>query len=159
MSSETSTEPFPYNTPPWRRSYRAVSPDGVVVATIDEAFEHSMSNPTVGTLRTSNGLELSKCNPSFLWSDDSRFLAVPRWCWRFGFFRCQRLALVDVLARTVYESPFTHWLMLPKTFEHGRLEVLVSDRRGISWPWQDQPLVLNVPPVPPSFAKLKGGPS
>jgi hypothetical protein len=116
-----------------------------------------MGNPTVGTLRTSDGLELPGCSPAFLWSDDSRFLAVPRWCRRFGLFRRQRLAIVDVAARAVYASPFTHWLLLPRAFERGRLEVLVSDRRGISWPWRDRPLVLNVPPVPPSFAELTGG--
>jgi hypothetical protein len=157
MSTETSAEPYPYNTPPWRRSHTAVSPDGAVVAAIDEAVEHSMSNPTVGTLRTSDGLELPQCNPAFVWSDDSRFLAVPRWCRRFGLFRRQRLVLVDVAARAVYVSPSTHWLLLPRTFERGRLEVLVSDRRGISWPWRDRPLVLDVPPMPPAFARVAGG--
>jgi hypothetical protein len=157
MSTQTSAEPYPYNTPPWRPSHTAVSPNGAVVAAIDEAFEHSMSNPTVGTLRTSDGLELPQCNPAFVWSDDSRFLAVPRWCRRFVLFRRQRLVLVDVAARAVYVAPFTHWLLLPRSFEGGRLEVLVSDRRGISWPWRHRPLVLKVPPIPPAFTKVAGG--
>jgi hypothetical protein len=125
-----------------------------VVASIDEAFEHSMSNPTVGTLRTSGGLELTKCNPAFIWSDDSRYLAVPRWCRRFGLFLRERLAIVDVAARVVYESRFTHWLLLPTGFEGGRLEVLVSDRRGISWPWRSAPLVLAVPADLAAFTRL-----
>jgi hypothetical protein len=156
MSGPTTTEAFPYNTPPWRSSHTAVSPDGVVVAAIEQAFEHSMSNPTVGTLRTSDGLELLKCNPAFIWSDDSRFLAVPQWRRRFGLFRRQRLAIVDVVARIVYVSRFTHWLMLPTTFEGGRLEVLVSDRRGISWPWRERPLILMVPVDLSTFNKLDG---
>lgn len=156
MSTETSTEPDPSDRPPWRQRHRAVSPDGAVVAAVDEALEHSMGNPTVGTLRNSDGLELPGCGPAFLWSDDSRFLAVPRWCRRFGLFRRQRLAIVDVAARAVYVSPFTHWLLLPQTFARGRLEVLVSSRLGVGWPWRDRPLVLDVPPVPPSFTELTG---
>jgi len=156
MSDLNPIEPYPYNTPPWRRSHTEMSPDGTVVATIDKAFEHSMSNPTVGTLRTSDGLELLNCNPAFIWSDDSRFLAVPRWHRRFGLFLRQRLAIVDVASRAVYVAPFTHWLLLPKAFEGGRLEVLVSNRRGISWPWRDPPLILMVPTVLSTFTKLKG---
>jgi hypothetical protein len=156
MSTQVPVETYPYDTPPWRSSHKEISPDGAVVAAIDQAFEHSMSNPTVGSLRTSDGLELTSCNPAFIWSDDSRFLAVPRWCRRFGLFRRQRLAIVDVVARVAYVSPFTYWLLLPKTFERGRLEVLVSDSRGISWPWKEQPLILMVPTVLSTFSELKG---
>jgi hypothetical protein len=156
MGIQTEVEQFPYNTPPWRSSHTAVSPNGGVVAAIEQALEHSMSNPTVGTLRTSDGLELPSCNPSFIWSDDSQYLAVPQWHRRFGLFRRQRLAIADVVARVVYVSRFTHWLMLPTMFERGRLEVLVSDRRGISWPFRDQPLILTVPAALATFAKLDG---
>ena len=156
MSTSDSIEPYPYNTPPWRHSHTATSPDGAIVAAIEKALEHSMSNPTVGTLRTSDGLELTRCSPAFIWSDDSQFLAVPRWCRRFGFFLRQRLVIVDRASRAVYASPFTHWLLLPQTFERGRLEVLVSDRRGISWPWRDRPLALEVPPGLSEFTRLKG---
>src|SRR5262245_1041468 len=126
MSDQTATETFPYNTPPWRSSHKAVSPNGKVVAEIKQAYEHSMSNPTVGTLQLSDGLELPRCNPSFIWSDDSRYLAVPQWRRRFGLFLRQRLAIVDVVDRAVYVSRFTYWLILPTTFENGRLAVLVS---------------------------------
>jgi hypothetical protein len=155
MNSQATAESYPYNTPPWRSSHKEISPDGAVVAAIDQAFEHSMSNPTVGTLRTSDGLELTSCNPAFIWSDDSRFLAVPRWCRRFGLFRRQRLVIVDVVARAVYVSPFTYWLLLPKAFEGARLEVQVSGRRGISW-WKEQPLILILPAVLSTFNELKG---
>jgi hypothetical protein len=156
MSGQTTTEQFPYNTPPWRSSHSAVSPDGRIIAAIEQAFEHSMSNPTVGTLRMSDGLQLPICNPAFIWSDDSRFLTVPQWRRRFGLFRRQRLAIVDVVARTVYVSRFTYWLLLPTTFQGGRLEVLVSDPLGISWRWRERPLMLTVPAALSSFKKLDG---
>jgi hypothetical protein len=155
MTDPDSVESHPYNTPPWRCSHTATSPNGAIVATIDQAFEHSMSNPTVGTLRTSDGLELPHCNPSFIWSDDSRYMAVPQWCRRFGIFRRQRLAIVDVVDRAVYLSAFTYWLLLPNKFDGGQLDVLVSDSRGISWPWRTEPLVLMVPAVFSKFSKLK----
>jgi len=149
------TEPYPYDKPPWRRSHRAVSPNGSLVAEIKEAIEHSMSNPTVGTLRISDGLELAKCNPAFIWSDDSRYLAAPQWRRRFGFFLRQRLAIVDVAERAVYVSPFTYWLIEPVKFERGKLECLVSGSRGISWPRKG--LVLEVSSILSTFTKLKVG--
>ena len=145
MNTKTQIEPFPYNSPPWRRSHRAVSPNGSIVAEIAEAFEHSMSNPTVGTLRTSDGLELPNCSPAFIWSDDSQYVAVPQWCWRFGLFRRQRPAIIALADRAVYVSKFTTYLMQPATFDRGRLEALVSNSRGISWPWKEEHLVLEVP--------------
>jgi hypothetical protein len=149
---QPQTEPYPYNTPPWRRSHKAASPNGLLVAEIKEAVEHSMSNPTVGTLRISDGLELAKCNPAFIWSDDSRYLAVPQWRRRFGFFLLQRLAIVDVIDRAVYVSPFTYWLIEPVKFECGKLECLVSGKLGISWPRKS--LVLDVPSILATFTKL-----
>jgi hypothetical protein len=155
MSTQDRAEADIDKRPAWRYSYTASSPGGTVVASIDQAFEHSMGNPTVGTVRVSNGLELSNCNPAFIWSDDSRYLVVPRWCRRFGLFRRQRLAVIDVVARITYVSPFTYWLMQPERFVGGRLDVLVSDWRGISWPWRAEPLVLSLPSALSQFAKLK----
>jgi hypothetical protein len=156
MDASMQTEESRDNSPPWRSSHTAASPDGLVVAAIEQAFEHSMGNPTMGTLRTSNGLVLPKCSPAFIWSSDSRYLAVPQWCRRFGLFRRQRLAIMDAVDRVVYVSPFTHWLLQPAAFERGRLEVLVSDWRGISWPWKDRPLILEVPSILSTFGKLNG---
>ena len=39
MSTQTSTEAFSHDPPPWRSSHTAASPDGAVVATIAEAVE------------------------------------------------------------------------------------------------------------------------
>jgi hypothetical protein len=149
------TQPFPYNTPPWRCSHRAVAPNGSLVAEITEAFEHSMGNPTVGTLRTTDGLELPNCNPAYIWSDDSNYLAVPQWYRSFALFLRQRLVVVDVQHRTVYASRFTAWLLLPKRFDCGCLEVTVSHHAGISWGWKKKPIVVEVPKGLSEFIRLK----
>ena len=152
----TKDEPDSYNTPPWRRSHCATSPDGAINAEIAEACEHSMGNPTVGTLRLSNGLELLKCNPSFIWSDDSQYLAVPQWIRRFGLFLRQRLVIIDVGNDTIFASRFTYWLLQPREFVDGRLEVAVTSARGITWqPWQrPEPLIVDVPSALEMFRKL-----
>ena len=98
------SDPWPYNLPIFRRAHRAESPDRSAVAEIDPAYEVSMSNPTRGTLTLSTGLRLDSCNPSFVWSDDSRYLAVPWYFVRLGIFRRQRIAIVDVSSRRVFVS-------------------------------------------------------
>ncbi len=81
---------------------------------------------------------------------------MPRWCRRFGLFRRQRLALVDLAARVVYVSRFTHWLLLPTRFAGGELEVWVSDPRGIGLPWRERPMLLAVPSAFSKFTKMSG---
>ena len=118
------TDPqWPYNLPIWRSAHRAVSPDGRLVAEIDPAYEVSMGNPTYGTLRLSTGLKLEKCSPSFLWSSDSRYLAVPQFFDRFGIFRRQRLLVIDVQGQTVFASPDFTYYFQPESFSDGRLIV------------------------------------
>ncbi len=129
-------EAWPYNLPIFRRNHREVSPNGFVVAEITPAYEVSMGNPTVGTLRLSSGLRLDRCNPAFLWSDDSRYLAVPRYYMRFGLFRRQRIAVVDTLARRIAESSETAWYFQPESFMHGLLTVVKEPTRSarrLSW--------------------------
>jgi len=111
-----SDQPWPYNLPIWRRNHEAVSPDGKLVARIDPAYEVSMSNPTLGMLCVSNGLRIDRCNPSFVWSDDSRFLAVPKYFRWFGIFTRQRIVIIDFIERRVYASKLTTWYFQPETF-------------------------------------------
>lgn len=153
MNASLKTKRSPYDTPPWRRSHKATSPNGALTAEIAEAREHSMSNPTVGTLRMSDGFELQKCNPAFTWSNDSRYLAVPQWIRRFGLFLRQRLVIVDVNSEVVFASRFTYWLLQPRKFVDGRLEVAISSSIGITWE-REQPLVLDVPKVLKDFVRL-----
>ncbi|HET9228883.1 MAG TPA: hypothetical protein VFR31_19545 [Thermoanaerobaculia bacterium] len=119
---------WPYNLPIWRRFHRAASPDGKLVARIDPAYEVSMGNPTSGMLCLSNGLHIERCNPSFVWSDDSRYLAVPRY---FGsWFRRQRLLVIDFADRIVYASSFSAHYYQPESFTAGRLVVAVNPFRS-----------------------------
>ncbi|SRR6266481_29351 len=114
---------WPYNLPIWRRSYRALSPDNRYIAEINPAWEVSMGNPTYGTLCLSAGLHLQKCNPSFLWSADSRYLAVPQFYTRFGLFRFQHLLIVDIKERRVFQSTATAYYFQPESFSDGKLLV------------------------------------
>lgn len=63
----------------WDSSLNLTSPDGRITAVIDEASEFGQGSPTIGTLKLSNGLIFDKCNPSAVWSDDAKFLAIPQW--------------------------------------------------------------------------------
>src|ERR1700674_2290580 len=64
---------------PWTDSVSLTSPDGKFTAGIDDAQEVRMGAPTFGTLKISNGMSYESCNPSIVWSDDSKYLAVPQW--------------------------------------------------------------------------------
>jgi hypothetical protein len=130
------SDQWPYGLPIFRRSHRAISPDGSIVAEVNPASEVSMSNPTVGTLVISTGLRLDQCNPSFLWSDDSRYLAVPRYFRRLGLFRRQRLAVVDLVQRRVVVSRRAAWYFQPESFCGGLLVVVQEPFRAakrVSW--------------------------
>ena len=127
---------FPYNLPIWRRTFELESPDGKLTASIRRAGEVSMGNPTVGTLELSNGFTLDGCNPSFIWSDDSRYLVVPRYFLRFRLFRRQRLAIIDVTDGRMMESKKIACYFQPETFVDGELTVTMepfSDAEKIIW--------------------------
>ncbi len=121
---------FPYNLPIWRSSHRVESPNKKYIAKIDPAYEVSMGNPTYGTLRLSNGLSLPKCNPSFIWSDDSKYLAVPQftsnWFWGIGK---QRLLIIDVNKNRGWQSPKIAYYIQPETFRVGELTVTLNPFR------------------------------
>ena len=116
-----SESEWPYNMPIWRRAHRASSPNGQMVAEIASAYEVSMGNPTCGTLRLSTGLELERCNPSFVWSDDSRYLAVPQYFYRLGLFPRQRMVVIDTLEQRVVASRETAFYYQPESFLAGLL--------------------------------------
>ena len=110
-----------------------------------------MGNPTVGTLTLSTGLRLDRCNPSFMWSDDSRYLAVPRYFYRLGLFRRQRLAVIDLVQRRVVVSPQTTWYFQPESFSGGLLVAIKEPSRlparQLSWRVPDELKAFNVLPV------------
>lgn len=127
---------FPYNLPIWRKTFGLNSPNGEITAKIASAGEVSMGNPTIGTLELSNGFELDSCNPSFIWSDDSRFLVVPRYFRRFGVFRRQRLVILDVTDGSLMASRKITCYFQPETFLSGELTVTMepfSDAITVKW--------------------------
>lgn len=115
-------ENFPYDLPIFRRWHEAASPDGRLVASMS-ALEVSMSNPTSGTLRLSDGFQIDECNPSFLWSEDSRFLAVPQWRYFLGLQLRQRVLVLDTLQRAVFASKPLAGFIQPRSFDGGVLIV------------------------------------
>jgi hypothetical protein len=119
--------PWPYNLPIWRRFYRAASPDEQRVAQIDPAYEVSMGNPTSGMLCVTGGPHIERCNPSFVWSDDSRYLAVPQY---FGFFGRQRLLIVSFEEKRAFASKETEWYFQPESFSHGQLLATINPFRS-----------------------------
>lgn len=121
MSDKES--PWPYNLPIWRRWHRAQSPDGRRVALIDPAYEVSMGNPTSGLLCVTGGPHLDRCNPSFLWSQDSRYLAVPQY---HGFFGRQRMLIVAFEEKRVFASKQREWYFQPESFSGEELIVKIN---------------------------------
>ena len=126
-----TAEYWPYNLPIFRRSHRAESADGAIVADMTSAVEVGMSNPTSGTLRLSTGLTIPDCNPSFIWSDDSRYLAVPQWCARMGLLRGQRLLIVEPASGQTFVSRWVWGFLQPESFERGELVVLRNPTRRV----------------------------
>jgi len=130
------SDPWPYNLPIFRRDYIASSPNGSDYAEITGAYEVSMSNPTYGTLHTRSGLVLDYCSPSFIWSDDSRYLAVPQFFMRLKTFRRQRMVIIDTKARCAYRSPEVAYYYQPENFTAGSLTAIVEPfktKKMIQW--------------------------
>ena len=82
-----------------------------------------MSAPTLGTLSVSCELHIERCSPSFVWSDDSRFLAVPQYFLKFGWLRRQRLLVIAFHERRVYASRASTSYFQPECFVGGYLVV------------------------------------
>ena len=118
---------WPYNLPIWQRSLHLKSPDSTMWAEIKDAIEVSMGNPTLGTLVLSNGLEVEKCNPSFVWSDDSKFLAVAQYTsnW-FGGSGKQKLLILNVREKNAWRSPKLAYYIQPESFKGGIISVTIS---------------------------------
>src|SRR5688572_33340832 len=88
-----------YPISPWAWSAERVSPDGRYIAVITEAMEFAMGSPTTGTLviaeKQPGGRVLASVegtNPSFVWSGDSRALALTQ----VSRSRPQRLCVVSI---------------------------------------------------------------
>ncbi len=103
---------------PWTtETIRLESPDGRKVASLFEPGEIAMGAPTFGELKVSNGQYAEGCNPSMVWSDDSRFLAVPQW-----FDRMQRLVILDTDFKKRAFAPETYRVLELHSFNRGIVE-------------------------------------
>jgi len=142
-------EEWPYNLPIWRRSFRLPSPDGRITAEIAKTVEVSMSNPTIGTLVLSTGLTLENCNPSFIWSDDSRYLAVPQYSrnWFSGIGK-QRLVIVDAHNLKGWQSRKLAYYIQPETFCGGKLTITLEPAR------KKQTVTYRVPQILSTFSAV-----
>ena len=100
---------------PWHWSVELPSPDGKWVVTIKEAGEIAMGAPTCGRLRFSNGFTVEDCNPSLVWSADSRYLAVPQWTRD----KSQRLLVVEPAARRFASMPGLYCVLQLESFVNG----------------------------------------
>lgn len=114
---------WPYNLPIWRRWHRAESPNGCRVAVIDPAHEVSMGNATSGMLCVTGGPHIERCNPSFLWSEDSNYLAVPQY---HGFWGRQRLLILVFHDKCVFASKQRDSYFQPESFSGEKLVVRIS---------------------------------
>jgi hypothetical protein len=107
---------------PWSDSASVVSLDGTLTAVIHDASEIAMGAPTSGELWLSNGIRIDSCNPSIVWSDDSRYLAVPQWAPN----RSQRLVVVDVKSRERRAFASTFRVLQLDSFSNGWIEGIDS---------------------------------
>ena len=118
---------WPYSLPIWQKTLDLTSPDGKMWAKIENAVEVSMGNPTVGTLVTSNGLQVEYCNPSFIWSDDSAYLAVSQYSYsRFRGFGKQRLLVIGIGTNMKWQSPKLAHYIQPESFERGEISIVMN---------------------------------
>ena len=97
-----------------------------------------MGAPTRGRLRVSNGITVESCNPSLVWSDDSEFLAVPKWVGR-----SQKLMVISVTRRQCQYSRVTYEVLELHSFSNGvmcgmdsphyRPNAFAEDVRSLRW--------------------------
>ena len=129
----------------WDFSLHLTSPDGRITAVIDPANEVGQGAPTHGTLVLSNGMTFEGCNPSAVWSDDSKYLAVPQWVRVQG----QRLLVISMEEQTVgYPSEVFSVLEL-HSFSGGKIKGVDSpiyhpreieiDLSEVRWPGKETP--------------------
>ena len=124
----------------WDYSLNLTSPDGRITAVIDVASEVGQGGPTHGTLVLSNGLTIEGCNPSAVWSDDSKFLAVPKWVKVLG----QRLLVISMEQQSVGYAREVFSLLELHSFSGGKIKGIDSpayepreievDLNDIRWP-------------------------
>tara|TARA_B100001971_G_scaffold203052_1_gene217492 strand:- start:1874 stop:2284 length:411 start_codon:yes stop_codon:yes gene_type:complete len=110
------------NDSPWTPIVKMTSPDGALTATLDTIGEVCMGGPTRGPLIISNGMRIEDCNPSIMWSDDSRFIAVPQWTET----RSQKLVVIDVKNKSTHTFTKTYQVLAIESFKDGLIQGIDS---------------------------------
>jgi len=106
---------------PWADGAVLESPDGTKTARLVDGHEFGQGSPTSGRLVLSTGLQLEGCSTSMVWSEDSRFLAVPRWKWTG-----QSLLIIDTVRGEVRVAPGTFSVLQLSAFRGGIVEGIDS---------------------------------
>jgi hypothetical protein len=114
-----STEP-PIS--PWTYYVCLASYDGKFTAAFEYESEVCQGGPTYGRVVLSNGMTYDSCNASLVWSDDSRYLAVPQWT----HYREQRLLVIDAELGTSDVIPEVFQVLELHTFKDGVVEAIDS---------------------------------
>ena len=107
---------------PWSYSACLDSPDGEFTAKFEYASEVCQGGPTYGVVTLSNGMTFDSCNPSFVWSTDSKYLAVPQWT----HYREQRLLVINAVQGTFELLPEVFQVLELHTFTCGVVEGIDS---------------------------------
>ena len=107
---------------PWAYSARLESPDGKFTAAFEYESEVCQGGPTYGRVVLSNGMTYDSCNASFVWSDDSKYLAVPQWT----HYREQQLLVIDAELGTSEILPEVYQVLELHSFKEGAVEGIDS---------------------------------
>jgi hypothetical protein len=107
---------------PWSYSARLSSRDGRFTAAFEYENEVCQGGPTYGRVVLSNGMTFDSCNPSFVWSNNSKYLAVPQWT----HYREQRLLVINAELRTSKLLPEVFQVLELHTFTDGMVEGIDS---------------------------------
>ena len=107
---------------PWSYYAFLESPDGRFSAAFEYGSEACQGGPTYGVVLLSNGMTFDSCSPSFIWSTDSKYLAVPQWT----HYREQRLVVINAEQKTFKLIPEVFQVLELHFFAGGVVEGIDS---------------------------------
>ena len=99
------------------------SPNGKYEAKVVMAGEIGMGSATSGLLIISNGIKIDKCNTSMAWSEDSKFLVIPKWSNDYK----QKILMINIEEFKIYETPDIYNVIEIEEIKHGK--IIGIDRR------------------------------
>lgn len=112
-----------YPISPWHGdsfgSFELPSPDGQVVAIFTQLTEIAMGAP-VGSPLTIGGREIEgHFSPSAIWSEDSKYLALPKWIWGGPHHRTQNFAIYCLRTKQLHVTEERFSVLLLESFNAG----------------------------------------